>query len=248
MKTVAALIFTAALASAQVQYNETTGQYTCAKPGQAYCAGDSLATNIIIRCDENAIGHGGNCNDNLAGEPPLGVNFAPCWQTSETSGDAACSKNCIVYGGSGNYNGTFSLPADVCTPSYTATSSVASSTAAPTSSVTTLTTIYTQTTTPEGESTTITDVYTETTTYCPESTVTPISSYTTVIPPPLSTGPSSSILPPPSNGTATGTGSATHTPVGPTTTGATTIPTAGAAANRVGAGLAAVGLAAAYFL
>lgn len=246
MKTAAALLFTAALASAQVQYNETTGVYTCAKPGQAYCAGDSLATNIIIRCDENGIGHGGNCNDNLAGEPPMGVNYAPCYQTSETSGDAACSKNCIVYGGSGNYPGTFTLPADVCTPSYTASSTLASSTLTTYTQTSTLSTIYTQTTTPGGEETTVTSLYTETTTYCPETTVTPISSYTTVIPPPLSSGPSSSILPPPSNGTATS--SATHTPVGPTTTGATTIPTAGAAANRVGAGLAAVGLAAAYFL
>ena len=241
MKTAAAILFTAALASAQVQYNETTGQFTCAKPNQAYCAGDSLSTNIIIRCDENAIGHGGNCNDNLAGEPPVGVNFAPCWQTSETSGDAACSKNCVVYGGSGNYNGTFTLPADVCTPTYTATSS---GTVAPTSSS------Y-----PTGGETTLTTLLTQTTTYCPDSSITPTPT-STFVPPPLSTGGSSSILPPPGNGTctscgggATESGSATRTPVGPTSTGSpTSIPTAGAVANRVGAGLAAVGLAAAYLL
>jgi hypothetical protein len=49
------------------------------------------------------------------GQPPVGANPAVCWQTSPTSGDAACAKNCVVYAESG----TFTLPADVCTPSAT---------------------------------------------------------------------------------------------------------------------------------
>jgi hypothetical protein len=83
----------AAFASAQVVYNSTTGQFVCpaSNPNGTFCAGDSLSTNIIFRC-VNGIGGPGNCNDNLSGYPPVGVNYAPCWQTSSTSGDAACSK------------------------------------------------------------------------------------------------------------------------------------------------------------
>jgi len=57
---------------------------------------------------------------NLAGQPPVGNTPALCWQTDENSGDAACEKNCVVYGGSGNHDGDFTLPADVCTPTFTA--------------------------------------------------------------------------------------------------------------------------------
>ncbi len=61
----AALILaaSAALASAQATYNETTGKFDCAKPNVAYCAGDSLQTDIIIRCDANSIGQPGRCSD-----------------------------------------------------------------------------------------------------------------------------------------------------------------------------------------
>ncbi|KAJ9156355.1 hypothetical protein NKR23_g1296 [Pleurostoma richardsiae] len=247
MKTTALILAaSAALASAQATYNETDGKYHCAKPNAAYCAGDSLGTNIIIRCNSDSIGQPGNCNDNLDGEPPIGLAFSPCWETSKTSGDAACSKNCIVYGSSGNANGTFTLPSDVCTPTYTATSTSVSSTSSVSATSTTVsvpanTTVTT--TTPCPESTTSTFVL-------PSETITTLlTSTTTYCPPPLSTGASSSILPPPANGTIT-TGSATATPISPTTT--TTLPsgiaTAGASANKVGGALAAVGLLAAAML
>jgi hypothetical protein len=128
----------AALASAQVTFNSTTGKYNCAKPNVAYCAGDSLKTDIIIRCDANSIGQPGRCTDNLDGEPPVGLFTALCWTSGATAGDAACEKNCVVYGGSGNANGTFTLPADMCTPTFTATSTTVSSTTtvvSPTSTV-----------------------------------------------------------------------------------------------------------------
>ncbi|KAJ0107407.1 hypothetical protein J7T55_009372 [Diaporthe amygdali] len=62
----------AGLAAAQLNYNSTTGKFTCAQPNQAYCASDSLKTNIIVRCNNDAVGQPGNCNDNLDGEPPIG--------------------------------------------------------------------------------------------------------------------------------------------------------------------------------
>ncbi|PQE19179.1 hypothetical protein CJF30_00007507 [Rutstroemia sp. NJR-2017a BBW] len=104
---------------AQVTYNSTTGQFICALPNASYCASVSLGSPIIIRCS-NGIGQPGNCNDNLAGEFPYGVSYSPCWESSNVSGDAACSKNsCIVYGGSGNFNGTFTLPNCTAIPSTT---------------------------------------------------------------------------------------------------------------------------------
>ncbi|CZT01357.1 uncharacterized protein RAG0_09031 [Rhynchosporium agropyri] len=109
------VVATAAFASAQVTYDDKTGKFICPadKPNGAFCAGDSLGTNIIIRCT-NGIGQPGNCNDNLAGYFPFGVRSSQCWQSTPTSGIAACAKNCIVQGGSGTYNGTFTLPN--CTP------------------------------------------------------------------------------------------------------------------------------------
>lgn len=53
----------AALTNAQMSYNRTTGAFTCAKPGAAYCAGDSLKTDIIIRCGESGVGQPGRCSD-----------------------------------------------------------------------------------------------------------------------------------------------------------------------------------------
>ncbi|MCJ1302451.1 hypothetical protein MMC08_005254 [Hypocenomyce scalaris] len=114
------LILSAALAGAQVTFLPN-GTYSCAIPGGNYCAGDSLVTNIIIRC-VNGVGGAGNCDDNLDGEPPFGLNYAPCYQSSPTAGDAACSKDGIVYG----LNGTFPVPGTVNT-----TSSVASASASP---------------------------------------------------------------------------------------------------------------------
>ncbi|CAL3968570.1 unnamed protein product, partial [Diplocarpon coronariae] len=64
----------------------TSGKFVCPaeNPNGAFCAGDSLSTNIIIRC-QDGVGQPGNCNDNLAGYFPYGVQFAPCWQSSPTS-------------------------------------------------------------------------------------------------------------------------------------------------------------------
>jgi len=73
----------------------------------------------------------------------------------------------------------------------------------------------------------------------------PISSY------PVSTYvPSGSVVPPPSNGTATATVSGSKTPVGPTGSSGTPTPpaTGGAVTNGAGSALAVVGLAIAYFL
>merc|ERR1712014_2528 len=67
----------AALASAQdgYTYNENNGTFTCSVPNGAFCAGEN--TNIIIRCTDG-VGQPGNCNDNLAGYPPVGVQPALC--------------------------------------------------------------------------------------------------------------------------------------------------------------------------
>ncbi|PMD60505.1 uncharacterized protein K444DRAFT_394444 [Hyaloscypha bicolor E] len=74
----------AAVVSAQIEF--LNGTIVCPGPGD-FCSG-----NIIIRCGSDGIGQPGNCDDNLAGEPPLGVGNSNCWETSPTSGDAACSK------------------------------------------------------------------------------------------------------------------------------------------------------------
>ncbi|OHE91554.1 hypothetical protein CORC01_13151 [Colletotrichum orchidophilum] len=113
MKTSATLVLAAsALASTQVTYNATTGQYICSRPNSAFCAGDSFGTDIIIRCDANGRGQPGRCTDNLAGQFPLGVNPSLCWMSQPYSGDAACEKNCVVYASPS----PFQLPPSVCTP------------------------------------------------------------------------------------------------------------------------------------
>lgn len=236
--TTLALAASAALASAQVTFNQTTGTFTCAAPNQVYCAGDSGTTNIIIRCDENAVGHPGNCNDNLSGEFPFGVNTAPCYAPS--TGQAACSKNCIVYGGSGNINGTFPIPD--CVPAYTQTTS-----AAPTTTYGNNTATGSPTTTPV---TTITYSYTTITVPCNST-----SSY------PTAPASGSGSVGPVSNNTATypgggsatsggasGSGSATATPVGPTKTGPAVVGVNAAVANGAGPLLALAGFLAAALL
>ncbi|KAL1875384.1 hypothetical protein Daus18300_003123 [Diaporthe australafricana] len=226
MRTALIVVASAGLAAAQLNYNETTGKFTCAQPNQAYCAGDSLEANIIVRCDKDAVGQPGNCNDNLAGEPPSGVQYSPCWQSSNTTGDAACSKNCVVYGGSGNYNGTFTLPAKDCTPTYTATSSSSITTTATTLTQSVTVSTSQASTSPKSDTTTgtaTTVVGTATTTLCTEnesstastgavtgpspSTITSSAiTATTIIPPPAppsySTGASGAGSPPPGGSTA----------------------------------------------
>lgn len=105
----------ASLASAQLGIGSGNGNFTCgAHPNGAYCAG----ANIIIRCTDG-VGQPGNCNDNLAGYPPLGVNYSPCFQCDANSGRAACSKDGIVYPGSGSGLGDTPFPSNdtsICQP------------------------------------------------------------------------------------------------------------------------------------
>lgn len=63
MKTAAALL---AVSAAAVSAQLTIGNgntYTCAKPNQSYCVGDSLKTDIIVRCDATGNGIAGRCSD-----------------------------------------------------------------------------------------------------------------------------------------------------------------------------------------
>jgi len=125
MKFTIVALAAATVVSAQV-VNEN-GEFKClgAAAGKNFCAGTSLETNIIIRCTGEK-GQPGNCNDNLAGVPPVGVkSFAPCFQTSETSGDAACSFNGIAYPDSGE---PFPIPgSSVSSSSYVAPTTYESS-------------------------------------------------------------------------------------------------------------------------
>ncbi|KAK5658573.1 hypothetical protein OQA88_1966 [Cercophora sp. LCS_1] len=154
----------AALVTAQVSHNETTGEFLCAKADAAYCAGDSLGTDIIIRCTGTK-GQPGRCTNNLAGYPPLGVQPALCWQSSDTAGDAACEKNCVVYAPSSSWT----LPSSQCTPYYTATST---STADSTTTTTIIESKPTSSHATTKKSSTVTTVVTET---CNETTSTTTS-------------------------------------------------------------------------
>jgi hypothetical protein len=60
----------------------------CAKPNANYC----MEADIILRCDENAIGIPARCSPNLSGYPPAG-GVASCWESGDEVGDAACEKN-----------------------------------------------------------------------------------------------------------------------------------------------------------
>ncbi|GAB7340327.1 hypothetical protein MBLNU457_6779t1 [Dothideomycetes sp. NU457] len=108
MMSLAAL--SAAMPQFQVSENATNTFICTKKTGlAAYCDGD-----IIIRCN-NGVGHAANCNDNLANQPPFGDNgLAGCYQSSESAGDAACTKAGLVYPSSGsgavNYNNTMPFP------------------------------------------------------------------------------------------------------------------------------------------
>ena len=105
----------ATLSAATPQYqvqNDNVNNIVCTKQTglAAYCAGG----DIIIRCN-NGVGTAGNCNDNLADQPPFGDNgLAGCYQSSMNAGDAACTKAGLVYPASGsgsmNYNKTMPFP------------------------------------------------------------------------------------------------------------------------------------------
>lgn len=130
------------------------GAFVCAEPDARYCAGESLATNIIIRCS-GTVGRPGNCNDkfattvsyepgqklmprSLAGIPPVGVkSFAPCYQSSPTAGDASCSYDGTVYPDDG------SAPFPVPSKGDSHSSETESSSYSYGGSMTTLTTHYT---------------------------------------------------------------------------------------------------------
>lgn len=234
MKTSAIIVaVTAALVSAQAP-PEGTNKVSCAKPNANYCLGG----DIIIRCDANSVGVAGRCSDNVAGYPPLG-GVAECYQSSETAGDAACQKNCVVYA-----QPSFTLPASQCTPSFTAsaTASVAttlSSSVVESSSVSVIyTTVVNGTVTTTVPCTTV-PVVPSTTPAGPVKTTTPAGPAGTGVPPP----------PPPPAGGNNGTApSGTNTPVGPTSAGPSTIPTNAAVANRATGALAVMGLVAAAFL
>ncbi|KAE9375261.1 hypothetical protein N431DRAFT_463359 [Stipitochalara longipes BDJ] len=248
------LAASAAIASAQITYNGSTIICPANNPNGNFCAGTSLGTNIIIRC-VNGVAGPGNCNDNLDGEPPVGLNPALCYQSSPTAGDAACSKNCIVYGAT-----EFTLPN--CTPYYTASSSSTSSSSStgssPTYSATSPTTTSTTTYPPTSPTTSPTTSSTTTstgTTVITTGSSTITKTFTTTYCPPSSTGTGSSPPPPPpNNGTfhtttsAPGSGgSPTNTPTGPSSTVGGFTGAAAPTLSPMGL-LAGAGLVAAYFL
>jgi hypothetical protein len=55
------ILASAAVTTAQVTVNN--GTYVCSKPNVDFCAGDSMKTDIIVRCDSNGIGQPGRCSD-----------------------------------------------------------------------------------------------------------------------------------------------------------------------------------------
>lgn len=114
--------------TAQVIKN-ANGTYTCALSSGSYCASSSLTSNLIIRCNDH-IGTVSNCDTRLASKLPTGEQYSPCWQTSVIAGNAACTKNGIVYP-DGNNTTPYPVPnyqllaasvSSVATASSTATS------------------------------------------------------------------------------------------------------------------------------
>ncbi|TKA71595.1 hypothetical protein B0A49_04728 [Cryomyces minteri] len=220
MKSLTLALLAGAAAVANSQYvTNVNGTFSCPILNGAYCAGDSLVTNIIIRCN-NGVGQPGNCNDNLSGEPPDGVNYAPCYQTSTTAGDAACSKNGTVYPASG---APFPVPVAGGSNSTTSASASvsASASASASGSASASASVYTN-----GTTTAPTTITIGTTTVSTASTVTlPIVTSTAVA----------------------GAGNATITPLSPKPSFTFVPYTGAAAANSVGALLLAVGAAIAVF-
>ncbi|KAF7540383.1 hypothetical protein G7Z17_g12208 [Cylindrodendrum hubeiense] len=112
MKT-ATLLVVAAAAVANAGYTENDGKYACGKPNTNYCLGG----DIILRCDEYGHGTTGRCSNNLSGYPPAGA-VGSCYEKPGSYGSAACEKNCVVYADT-----PYTLPAELCQPAYTVTSS-----------------------------------------------------------------------------------------------------------------------------
>ncbi|ELR02858.1 hypothetical protein GMDG_05791 [Pseudogymnoascus destructans 20631-21] len=266
MKLSTALLISASAALSSAtgpDYNPETGKWTCHVPDAVYCAGDSLKTNIIIRCT-GLVGQPGNCNDNLAGEPPLGVQPTLCYAPHLHS--AACVKNCIVYGGSGNLNGVFTLPVDVCTPTPVEPTSTTTTKPEPTATTTkpepttttkpepTTTAKPTEpTTTKKPEPTTTAKPTEPTTTKKPEPTTTakPTEPTTTKKPEPTTTAkptePTTTKKPPHTNKPTVvpPTTVTTNTPVGPSSTITPPIPAA-AVANAASLGMVVLAAAVAF--
>ncbi|KAK6360080.1 hypothetical protein TWF730_006234 [Orbilia blumenaviensis] len=197
MKFTIVALAAAAAVNAELVFNETSGTFQCLGDAlnKRFCAGDSLSTNIIIRCN-GEVGQPGNCNDNLAGVPPIGVKVgAACWQTSETSGDADCSFNGIVYANDGTtfpvpgYGSSSSSSSSVPEPTYGETSTSAEPTYEPTTSSSIYPTLsWTNTSTtyypPPTTLTTVTG--TTTITSCDTTTTVPVPT-NTYVPPPTNT-------------------------------------------------------------
>lgn len=232
---VIALAATATLIRAQAVFNNSTGQYDCSILNGTFCASDSLQSSIIIRCTDG-IGYAGNCNDNLDGEPPQGNMFSPCWQDSPSSGNAACSKNCIAYPDAG---GQFSLKNCQATLApLTPNSTVVPSNSTSTSYWVTVTTVALPCPKCQGGITTVTVP-------CPS----PGLAFPTggSYPGNNGTNPLYSSVSSPS---PTSSSVPIGLPIPPPTSTVSSIPTFTGAANiaRAGSALAAVGLFAAYFL
>ena len=113
-----------AIVKAQATYNKTTGEYSCAKQDAAYCAGASLGLASLFAALD-LLASRGNCDDNLDGEFPVGLSSSECYQTSPTSGDAACAKNCIVYGDTSSFSLSGCIPSTTQSSLSTAPPTVA---------------------------------------------------------------------------------------------------------------------------
>lgn len=57
---ISAVLASAAVASAQATFQD--GKYVCEKEDAVYCAGDSMGTDIIIRCN-GKVGQPGRCSN-----------------------------------------------------------------------------------------------------------------------------------------------------------------------------------------
>ena len=88
------LIAASLVAAGRLSHDKRT--HTC-QPGTAWCAGDSLGTDIIIRCNRQGKEKARRCSDELAGQPPQGLYPALCWQQDSHSGIAACAKNVSLF-------------------------------------------------------------------------------------------------------------------------------------------------------